>query len=74
MDLVGYLEDLALTLRDHPDDIEDDHSGPSCRSTFSQSTDNSSNNSHATTRQHTHREKTLKNIVLVNKNLPSQTT
>ncbi len=69
--MVGYreAEALAMTLRNCPDDIDNaDHSGPSCRSGFSQSTGNSTNNSDATTRRHTLREEALKNIALVNKN------
>jgi hypothetical protein len=57
-----------MTLHGHPDYINNDHSGPSHCSTFSQVTGNSTNNSDASTRQHTHREKALKNIILVNKN------
>ncbi len=68
MDVVGYPEALAMTLRDHPDGINNDHSGPSCCSTFSQSTGNSTNDSDTTTQLHTHREKALKKSVLVNKN------
>ncbi len=71
VDVVGYrqAEALAMTLRNRPDDIDNpDHSGPSCRSGFSQSMGNSTNNSNATTKQHTLREKALKNISLINKN------
>jgi hypothetical protein len=68
VDVVGYPEALAMTLHDPPDDINNDHCGPSCCSTFSQSTGNSTNNSNTTTQLHTHKENALKNIVPVNKN------
>ncbi len=70
-DVVGHCEALAQTLHDRPGDIDDtDHSGLSHCTNFSQSTGNSSVNSDAMTRRHTFvREKALRNIDLVNKNL-----
>jgi hypothetical protein len=68
--VVGHREALAQTCRDCLGDIDDaNHSGLFHRTNFSQSTGNSSVNSDATTCQHTFREKALKNINLVNKNL-----
>ncbi len=50
------------------------HSGPSCRSDFLQSTGNLTNNSEATIRQHTLKEKALKNIHLMDKNYTLENT
>jgi hypothetical protein len=67
--VVGHKEALETTLQDRIDDINNaDHSGPSCRTDFSQSTGNSTNNTDATTHMHTHRERALMTIALVNKN------
>jgi hypothetical protein len=69
VNIVGHKEALEKTLRDRIDDIDDaDHSGPSHCTDFSQSTGNSINNTNATTRMHTHRERALTTIALVNKN------
>ena len=69
VDVVGHKEALETTLRDRIDDIDDaDRSGPSRRTDFSQSTRNSTNNTDATTRMHTHRKRALTTIALVNKN------
>ena len=69
VDVVGHKEALETTLRDRIADIDDaDRSGPSRRTDFSQSTGNSTNNTDATTRMHTHRERALTTIALVNKN------
>jgi len=69
IDVVGHKEALETTLRDRIADIDDaDRSGPSRRTDFSQSTGNSTNNTDATTRMHTHRERALTTIALVNKN------
>jgi len=69
VNVVGHKEALETTLQDWIDDIEDaDRSGPSRCTDFSQSTGNSTNNTGATTRMHTHREQALTTIALVNKN------
>jgi hypothetical protein len=58
-----------MTLRDRVGNVDDaDRSGPSRRTIFLQSTGNSTNNSDATTRLHTHRATALKTIALVDKN------
>jgi hypothetical protein len=57
VNVVGHKEALETTLQDQIDDIDDaDRSGPSRRTDFSQSTGNSTNNTDATTRMHTHRK------------------
>jgi hypothetical protein len=69
VNIVRYKEALETTLRDRIDDIDDaDCSGPSCWTDFSQSTGNSTNNTDATTRMHTHRKRALTTIALLNKN------
>jgi hypothetical protein len=69
VNVVGHKEALEKTLRDKMDDIDNaDYSGPSRRSDFSQSTGNSTNNTDATIRMHTHRNRALTTIALVNKN------
>ena len=69
VDVVGHREALAMTLRDQVEDINDaDCSGPTRNSDFSQSTGNSTNNFDAMIRQHTKRDKVLKNIELVDRN------
>jgi hypothetical protein len=69
VNVVGHKDTLETTLRDRIDDIDDaDRSGPSRRTDFSQSTGNSTNNTDATTRMHTHRKRALTTIALVNKN------
>ncbi len=69
VNVVGHKEALEMTLRDRIDDIDNaDRSGPSCCTDFSQSTENSTNNTDATTCMHTHRERALTIIALVNKN------
>ncbi len=69
VNVVGHKEALETTLRDRIDDIDDaDCSGPSHCTDFSQSTGNSTNNTDATTRMHTHSEQALTTIALVNKN------
>jgi hypothetical protein len=69
VDVSGYREALARTLRDRPDDINNDNKNRTSRRTnFSQSTGNSTNNLDATTCCHTLKEKARKNIALVNKN------
>jgi hypothetical protein len=69
VNVVGHKKALEMTLRDRIDDIDNaDRSGPSRRTDFSQSTENSTNSTDATMRMHTHRERTLTTIALVNKN------
>jgi hypothetical protein len=67
--IVGHKEALEMTLRDWINDIDNaDRSGLSRRTDFSQSTGNSTNNTDATMHMHTHRERALTTITLVNKN------
>jgi hypothetical protein len=69
IDVVGHREALAQTLCNRVEDIDNaDRSGSSCRTDFSCSTGNSTNNSEATVRQHTLRAKALRNIDLVDQN------
>jgi hypothetical protein len=69
VNVVVHKEVLETTLQDQVDDIVNaDRSGPSRRTDFSQSTGNSTNNTDATTRMHTHRKRALTTIALVNKN------
>jgi hypothetical protein len=69
VNVVGHKEALETTLQDRIDDIDNaDRSGPSCHTDFSQSTGNSTNNTDATAHMHTHRERALTTIALVNKN------
>ncbi len=75
MDLIGRWEALATTLQDQVKDVDDAaRSGPSRWSNFSQSTGNLTNNSKATTWQHTLREKVLRGIHLTNKNYTLENT
>ncbi len=63
VDVVGYQETLAMTLRNSIEDVYDAaRSSPSCQSDFSQPMGNSTNNSKAMVRQHTLQKKALKNI------------
>ncbi len=65
----GHREELAQTLRDWVDDVNNANcSGPSCRTNFAGSTGNSTRNSQATIRQHTLQDKAVQNIDLVGKN------
>ncbi len=74
-DLVGHCKALAMTLRDQVEDVDDVAcSGPSRRSDFLQLTGNLTNNSEVTIRQHTLKEKALKNIHLINKNYTLENT
>jgi hypothetical protein len=58
-----------MTPWDRVEDVEDAaRSGPSCRSDFSHSTGNFTNNSDTTTHQHTLPAKALKSIKLINRN------
>jgi hypothetical protein len=67
--VVGHQEALAMTLWDCVKDVDNAAgSGLSCHSNFSHSTDNSSNNSDATTHQHTLCAKALKSIELIDRN------
>jgi hypothetical protein len=69
VDAVGHPEALAMTLWDHVKDVDNAAcSGPSHRSNFSHSTGNSTNNSDATTCQHTLWAKALKTIKLIDRN------
>ncbi len=69
VDVVGHRKALAMTLRDRIKDVDNAvRSGPSRRSDILHSTGNLTNNLEATIRQHTLREKALKNIKLVDKN------
>jgi hypothetical protein len=69
VEIISHQEVLVMTLRDRIDDVDDaDHSGPSRRTNFSQSTGNSANNSNATTWLHTRWATALKTIALVDKN------
>jgi hypothetical protein len=64
-----------MTLQDWVKDADNAVcSGPSWRSDFLQSTGNSTNNSEATTRQHTLREKVLRGIHPINKNYTLENT
>ncbi len=73
--LVGHCEALAMTLRDQVEDVDNAaRSGPFRRFDFLQSTGNSTNNSGAMIRQHTLKEKALKNIHLINKNYTLENT
>jgi hypothetical protein len=64
-----------MTLQDQVKDVDDAvRSGPSQQSNFSQSTGNLTNNSKATTRQHTLREKVLRGIHLIDKNYTLENT
>ena len=64
------MEGMEMMLRDKIDDVDDaDRSGPSRRSDYDgMSSGNSTLNSSATCRKHTHKEKALKNIELINAN------
>jgi hypothetical protein len=74
-DLVGHRKALAMTLRDGVEDVDDAaHSGPLRRSDCLQSTGNWRNNSEARIRQHTLKEKALKNIHLIDKNCNLENT
>ncbi len=69
VDMLGHRKALAMTLRDHIKDVDNATcSGPYHRLDFLHSTGNLTNNSKATIRQHTLREKALKNIKLVDMN------
>jgi hypothetical protein len=71
MTISGHREELAQTLRDRAKDVDNtNQSGPSLRTNYSVSTGNSTNNSDATIRQHTMRDKARQNIDLVEKNMP----